>query len=280
MSSNNPVIKLNLDIASLWVAFFNDLQHLIDEETLLVAATSQIEEKDLTPLAPFMTMHLAPHARKAFSQTKKSAEQRVLRAFLRDSIELTGSFLDQCLAACSILQLSKIGRCTGTELNRVMNDIPKAHHRLHLPQKIRALQADFNVASQFNAHVLSINKARTCVVHRHGIVGSPDVDESSLLKVRWCTTEVVAIGTTSRKEFVLDKPVLLEEESEVQIRFTEFERVFRLGDAIELTPREIHSCIVTLYQFGIEIAQSIEKYADRLGLKILSREEYAAATTD
>lgn len=61
---------------------------------------------------------------------------------------------------------------------------------------------------------------------------------------------------------------LIEEESVLEMQFLDHERRFALGAQLHLTPYDLYSTMVTLWQFGISIAEAIEVYARGLGLAV------------
>jgi hypothetical protein len=138
---------------------------------------------------------------------------------------------------------------------------------LHFPEKLARLEREFGVRSPFTPQVSSLNRARTCVVHRLGIVSPLDVNEDNEMVVIWRTTQMVAREIESGKELVLDRPgLLVENESMLEMKFIDHQKRFTLGEQVKLTPFEIYSCIVTFWAFGTSVAEAIEDFSRSLGL--------------
>lgn len=263
----DPTLQINLNFAALWSNFFIKLQHLLDGVSLLEAGASVVTEEQVSAKRGFMSFSPASNSQLPFPHAIEFAQDWLLCAFLRDSIEITGLFLDECLSVCTLIQLAAKGKVSGSEVHHVMNVLPEKYHKLHFPEKLARLEREFGVRSPFTSHVSSLNRARTCVVHRLGIVSPLDVNEDNGLVVTWRTTQMVAREIASGKELVLDRPgLLVENESMVEMRFIDHQRRFALGEQVKLTPFEIYSCIVTFWAFGTSTAEAIENFSRSLGL--------------
>lgn len=263
----DATLQINLNLAALWSKFFVKLQHLLDGVSLLEAGASVVTEEQVAENRGFMSFSPASNSHLAFPQATEFAQDWLLRAFLRDSIEITGLFLDECLSICALIQLAAKGKVHGSEVNHVMNVLPEKHHKLHFPEKLARLEREFGVRSLFTHQVSSLNRARTCVVHRLGIVSPLDVNEDNEMVVIWRTTQMVAREIETGKELVLDRPgLLVENESVLEMKFIDHQKRFALGEQVKLTPFEIYSCIVTFWAFGTSTAEAIENFSRSLGL--------------
>jgi hypothetical protein len=204
-------------------------------------------------------------------EAKAEAQDWLLRGFLRDAIEGAGLFLDDCLQVCEVLPLAAKGSAKAAELHRVFHDFPRTNHKLHFPKKLEKLERQFGIATRFNANVLSLNKARTCVVHRLGVVSTHDVDETGVLKVAFQHAKFVARGQETGQELVLDRPgILTTEESMLELHFVDSERHFKIGERVRLQTHELYDTIITLWRFGHTVAQAIEVYGKSLGIQFSS----------
>jgi hypothetical protein len=265
----DQTLRIHLNLAALWSNYFVRLQHLLDAASFLQAGAAVVTEEQVEAQRVFMAFHPAGNSRLPQAEVTAMAQDWVTRSFLRDSIELTGLFLDECLSTCGVLQLAAKGNANGAEVQRVLNDLPLRNHRLHFPEKLATLERDFGVRSRWVPHVLSINRARTCVVHRLGAVSVQDVGANNELVVNWCTTQMWAREIDSGKKIPVDQPgILIEKKSMLEMHFVEHERRFSLGSQITLTPYDLYSTIITLWLFGTSNAEAIEAYARDQGLVV------------
>lgn len=263
----DPTFHVNLNFAALWSNYFVKLQHLLDGINLLEAGASAVTEAQVAETHNFISFHPASNSRLAFAQAKEFAQDWLVKAFLRDSIEVTGLFMDECLSVCALLSVASKGKASGAELNHLLKVLPTKNHRLHFPDKLSKLEREFGIQSPFVSHLLSLNRARACVVHRLGVVSTLDVDDDQALHIRWRTTQMVAREIATEKEVILDRSgMLLEGESTVEVRFLDCEKTFALGEYIRLSALDLYSCIVTYWAFGTSMAKSIEEYGISLNL--------------
>lgn len=120
-----PTLQINLNFAALWSGFFVKLQHLLDGVSLLEAGAASVTEEQVAANRGFMSFHPSENSQLPFPQAMEFAQDWLLRAFLRDSIEITGLFIDECLGACALIQLAAKGKVNGGEVNHVLNDLPR-----------------------------------------------------------------------------------------------------------------------------------------------------------
>lgn len=260
-------LNIHVDLVGLQGTFFRRLQHQLDVVKVLQVGCEQVTAKQVVEQGAFGAFVPANGAQLKHEDAKTEAQDWLLRGFLRDAIEGTGLFLDECLQVCEILALAAKGSATGAELNRFFQDIPRINHKLHFPQKLEKLERQFGIVTRFNANVLSLNKARTCVVHRLGVVSTLDVDDTGFLNVTFQHAKFVARGQESGSELVFDRPGLVTaEESVLELHFVDSERNFKLGDRVRLQSAELYDTILTLWRFGLTAAQAIEAYGKSLGI--------------
>lgn len=260
-------IKAHVDLVALQANFLRALQNQLDVIKLLEAGAKSVTEAQVAEQVEFGRFVPANGAQLSHERARSQALDWLLSAFLRDSIEATGLFLDECLGCCALMKASVKGRLQGEEVDRLFNALPRINHRLHFPQKLEKLDREFGVTTRFNRHVLSLNRARTCVVHRLGVVSALDVDESGMLKVVFQRINMVAVGKTTGAELLLKEGVVVPEESALEVRFVDHERIFVEGNKLQFEAGEIYDTIITLWRFGTAAALSVENYDRGLGLK-------------
>jgi hypothetical protein len=268
MQQPQQQLNLPIDLVALQATFFRRLQHQLDVIKVLQVGCEQVTEQQVAEQPEFGKFVPANGAQLAHQDAKVEAQDWLLRCFLRDAIEGTGLFLDECLQTCDWMQAAAKGKAKGTELHRLLNDLPRINHRLHLPQKLEKLQREFGVTTRFDNNLISLNKARTCVVHRLGTVSRSDVDETEKLTIRFQHAKYVARGEKSGQQLVIDKPgILITEDSMLELHFVESEHSFQVEERVRLQPHELYDTIITLWRFGMATAQAIENYGRSLGLQ-------------
>jgi hypothetical protein len=152
------------------------------------------------------------------------------------------------------------GRHSGADWNRTLINDKKKFHRMEFPDKIDHLREHFGVASKFEHHVLSLNRARKCLVHRLGIVSAEDVvDATGRLVVTWHSLKFVIVDTATNHETILDAPMQVETESTFQAKIGPRRREFAIGERIKLDRDEHAHTVFTFYVFALEIMRAVEK---------------------
>jgi hypothetical protein len=124
------------------------------------------------------------------------------------------------------------------------------------------------VVTRFNSHVLSLNRARTCVVHRLATVSPLDIDDSGALKIEFQRVQFVARGQDSGTRVVLDRPgLVIPEQSMLELHFVDVALVFALGERVDLQAQGLYDIIITLWRFGVAAVQAVEGYGRSLGIE-------------
>ncbi|TBW31900.1 hypothetical protein E0E54_20760 [Azotobacter chroococcum] len=261
-------LNIHIDLVALQATFFRRLQHQLDVTKVLQVGCEQVTPEQIAAQQEFGRFVPANGAQLKHEDAKAEAQSWLLRGFLRDAIEGTGLFLDECLQVCEVLPLAAKGTAKEAELHRIFQELPRTNHKLHFPQKLEKLERRFGVATRFNANVLSLNKARTCVVHRLGVVSELDADESGALRVTFQHAKFVARGQETGQLLVIDQPgVVTTEDSMLELHFVDSERCFKLGERVQLQAHELYDTIITLWRFGLATAQAVKTYAKSLGIQ-------------
>ena len=263
-------LQIHLNLAAMSGTFMRALQRQLDIVKLLEVGATFVTPEQMAQQQDFASFTPANGAQLDHEQARTAAKDWLLRGFLRDSIEATGLFLDECLHACLILQLAAKGPIAmASDLNKVFNHAPSRNHKLHLPEKLVKLSADFGVQCDINSHIQTLNKARTCVVHRLGTVTELDTNDDKKLTLKFRTYDLIVKEIESGKEFPISGPGhIVEAESVLSMKVVDKTKTFVIGDVIRLEASELYATIVTLWQFGMQMAKSVESYGQSLGLKI------------
>jgi len=261
-------LQIHIDLSALQATFFRRLQHQLDVTKVLQVGCEQVTAEQIAEQMEFGRFIPANGAQLAHEDAKTEAQDWLLRGFLRDAIEGAGLFLDECLQVCEVMPVVVKGTAESVELHRLFHDLPRINHRLHLPQKLEKLERQFGVTTRFNGNVLSLNKARTCVVHRLGIVSPLDIDETGALKITFQHVRYVARGQETGQELVIDRPgIVTSEDSMLELHFVDNERRFQPGERIRLQAHELYDTIITLWRFGLATAEALEAYGKSIGIQ-------------
>ncbi|MCC9597040.1 MULTISPECIES: hypothetical protein [unclassified Rubrivivax] len=256
----------HINLIALQGDYFRRLQHQLDMTKVLQVGCSTVSAENIAQAQDFGSFEPANGAQLSHEEARNLAHDWLVRWFLRDAIEATALFLDECLKICALTELATRGRATGEELDRVLNVLPHEHHKLPFPTKIDRLASRHGVRPATASFALSLNRARRCLVHRLGLVTEADVDQSGLFRISFLRAKAIAVGKLSGTETEIDRPgIQITEESSLTLRLDEHIIDFRAGEIIKLSPREIYDTIITLWRFGIDMGLSIAEYTSRSG---------------
>lgn len=95
-------------------------------------------------------------------------------AVLRDLIENFSIFLTETYSEI----------VTGTP-HRLFSTSPTRFERSGIEDQLSVLQTEFSVAQEWISRLTGFNRARNCLAHRAGIVGSRDANDNGDLVIRW-----------------------------------------------------------------------------------------------
>jgi hypothetical protein len=266
-------IVINLDFNSSRGHFLRAIQHQLDIVTLLISGAQRVTAEECEPQG-FHNFMPAHGAKLPLEDARKNASEWLNTSFLRDSVEATDQFLGRCLSFCAAIELAGKGGASMEALHHVISVAPQKHHKLHFPAKVAELENKYGVRPTFVEHVLSLNKVRTCLVHRMGKVTKLDADENGRLVAKWVTSRMVLRGLETGTQLVLTESGQgLNEQSMLEVHIVEHEKVFNLGENVSLAPYDIFSTIFTLWRFGLACSEAIEQLATRSGLPVSKPQE-------
>ena len=266
---SRDVVKVQLNLGAIEGRFLTQLQRLTDILAVSLIGLKHIDEQSYSSFTPFWRVEPAKNRRSPVSTAISEAEQWYLCGVVRDAIELTNDFVQNCWKTCSIMSLST-KKVKGKDLNELLGPLTKKFHSLGLPAKIRKLREDFGVFSELESHVLGVNAARACMVHSSGLVSKLDTDANGQLVIRWRTIRFRARSPDEKDEVLLDhEGVLVEAGWRVSGVTVDEAKPFKLGDRIELSFKEMTNILFTLMIFAGTLVDSIRAYAERSGVKML-----------
>ena len=201
---------------------------------------------------------------------KKVYLQWVLANGFRDSIESLSMFLESAHKMLSYWELGEKQKkgiqLTGSDWNRIVHKDPPKFNKLGFPDKLGHLKEAHSIIFDeiLGSHVLSINKARNCFVHRGGIVTPKDLTSENSLSITYRRLAM----SVQNKDGISDLRIgqILEKDSVVVVKNQDEEMKFNLGNRIELNTVEFSGIIWCLFLFGKGLVQKMENYGAQNGL--------------
>lgn len=140
-----------------------------------------------------------------------------------------------------------------------------AFHRLGLPDKLDHFERKHHIAldKDLRRHVVSVNAARNCLVHRGGVVGPADLDDQGALNVEWRKLHTFLQDEDGEHELVLGQRI--EKESWLCARVIDGKKTFSLGERLSVSTQEFADITWGLFAFGNDLVQRISAFGETKG---------------
>jgi hypothetical protein len=258
---------LQLDPSALQVRFQSELQRLLDIYTASTAGLKLVDKAAYEAFLPVLSMSPASNMRLSHVDAIAQAEQWHLRAVIRDAVELTSIFLDDCWRILALGKAAKNGKIEGDDVNRIIHHDADQFHKQGFPDKFKKLENNFSVKSLLQEHVLSVNKARVCLVHRLGLVSKLDFNNNNELVILWRTKEWVARNPDNSQEFVIEPPCTIKDGWHIVIVDREKRKIFGLGETLHFSYREITDTMWCLMAFSEDLTHQVLQYCLAQGVE-------------
>ena len=172
---------------------------------------------------------------KTIASYKEEFSYWIIANGLRELVETFSVFLDQIHESFLLFKFTKgqLSRPQALEQR-------KKFHYAGLSDKLATLKEEFVLEPEKADHLISINRARNCLTHRRGIVGTKDVDKDKTLHMKWTGMEVF-VKTPSGGEIPLipgdfREPIEVKDGGDVMLRFLERSKTFKFGERVLLSP--------------------------------------------
>ena len=253
-SPKNVNISINL-LAALGKLLVQ-LQHLADFVSVGVIGVGKVEEGDYEQSPFAYSYQIAGEHRVPYPQIKEQFTTWCIKNSFTEAVNILSIFLDECRLIAALYSLGD-GTITGEQWNQTVFDESRSFHQLPFPAKIERLRTKYGVRSDFEEFVLSLNRARRCLIHRVGLVGPEDTKGGDYISIRWQKIELYTRDKVTGEEAPVTFGKPTEHESELLLRVSPVEKRFRLRERIELTPTELFQTIHTFYRFAAELLQGL-----------------------
>lgn len=206
------------------------------------------------------------------AQAKDEFVLWALQCGFRDIVEGLHDFLEEVRVVCSALSLGPRFQVSPGWHPPFTRDSPEGvtFHWKAFDQKLQRLQDDYQVrlSPELHTAALAINKARNCLAHRRGVVGSADLNVPEGLRIHWRSMAFIVKDDASGAEQPLVLNQVIEGASTVVLRVVAAERLFQRGERISLTPVEFTDLCLTLMAVAEELGSAVVQYGRSKGFPI------------
>jgi hypothetical protein len=249
-------------------ALQRSLQRTLDIVSFGLQAAEKAKDIDRL-LLPEIRMHfsIAENRKLDVESARKEFRIWVIASGLRDCAEAVNPLMEEARKVCALYLLAEKKRIKNVELQQKVFGPIRKYHRAGLPDKLKILREEYDpiLIPELSDHVMSINAARNCLVHRKGIVAEQDLNTPDALMVRWRRKELL-VRDDEGNENVIELPYLAEKDVTASLRFVDAGRVFNLGEAINFSTREFSDLCMTFFFFGQQLVANLQKYGETKGM--------------
>lgn len=218
-AANNPVVK----------------EYVLEKESPLHFLPENVDEKTL-------------------ANFKNEFSRWIVACGFRELIETFTVFLDGVYGAC--LAISSNMSPVSISVFRTKT---KKFRYAGIETKLSRLEEEFNVKIEKPDYLVLISKARNCLTHRLGIVGTEDCDDNGKLIVKWMGLEIYAenpSGETIPLDPMPDGGVILKAGGQIKAKHVERVHVLEKGNLIVFSPGELLQICFFVNNLTIEMTNS------------------------
>jgi hypothetical protein len=257
-------VQVSINLGALQSSSLRRLQQLTDVLKFARAAAAALTPDDFDQHLDFFNLRPSANTALGFDQAREASETWVVLHILRDAIDVIQAFLEDVHRCCALYQLVKKHSVTSQDF-QLFDAAADAFHSLGLPVKIKRLRDMFGVESDFDQHIVSLNTARNCLVHRLGTVGESDVDSNGELRIKWAEIRLQARALDGSTVKAIDRPTQFDEGWTVELVIGPKEKVYGKGDQLHLTYQELLGALFSHQSYINSLTVSVQKYAETLG---------------
>ena len=259
-------LTIKTDLAMLFGTLQRSLQRARHMAAFGLIAADEITKQELQLPGAFFQMVPAANVALGFETARSEFKRWTLTGALRDSVESVHAFLDEARPVCFLYFVAGKPAVTGVDWDKGITKDTKRFHRLELPDKIKYLgkKYDPSLIPEFAEELITINLARNCLVHRNGIVSDDDSNCEEGLLMKWRRMEIVATGYGGER--VVTAMADVEAGENVVLRHAKAQKLFRKGELLTFGADEFGELCLTLFFFGNQLVQNIERYGRSKGI--------------
>lgn len=261
-------INVNINLDGLRSELRRALQRIIYLVSAGLQTTENIEAEKLQLPTNGIKMTYAKNMKYTSEEIREHYRAWLMTNGFRDSIECVSAFLESAHQVLSFWQLAghqKKKEVKISDLNEIVVSATKKFHRLGFPNKIDHIKKDHGIDLQdhFIVQLISINAARNCFVHRHGIVADLDVTVDNKLEVNWTRLQLVLTNEDGEREAVFGE--VMEKDSILGIRSVGETKSFEKGTAVEFSVKEFSDITWTFFLFSEDLVTKLQTYGLQQG---------------
>ena len=178
------------------------------------------------------------------------------RAF-EDFIKAVFAALQEAYLYCEVMAGPPITLTSQDKVKAWLETMKADALKFNLPTLMNRVSSRLKSSLDVRDHILSINKVRNCLEHRHGIIRQKDINDSAknALVMKWRRMKV--FYEKDGKEIEVRLGAEIQGPAKVMFRFEDTTKFFKLGERIQLSVDEFNEVMLTCSLLGQEIVSKL-----------------------
>jgi hypothetical protein len=252
-TAQSTKISLN-DVAT---RYLDALQRIYDLVSYSLAASRRINEHDYDEFSQQLQVMPRQQSRMDFEKAKDAAEHWFLRNSLGDAVALIGPLMEDCRTISSLCTYKTSGQADPAKLQAIVGEERQKFMLLPAKEKFRVLKEEYSLTSPVQEHIEGLLEATKCLIWKNGVVTAEEANADGKLKFKIRSIHVVPVsgGVTKANEHTLN----------LTRRMGDSEKVFAVGETINLSKAEHVGAIITVGLFIGSLLQGLQEFARKTG---------------
>lgn len=252
--SNNPAPEggqsRQINLQDLVNQFMGGLQRHFDMLAFNLASREKASEEDYDRISKSVYIMPASRAHQNFEQTQAYARDLLIRQIVGDSMNLAVTCLNNSHLFLALGKAHHDLDGDQQQIQQQAQESQKTFVQAPLDQKFDRLEKDYDIRCDLEDSLISLGFIAQGFMRQKTQVEASQTDDNGELVV-----ELKAVDPES----IIDKDL-----APIQPSMIEERKVFREGDKIFFTDRELQLILVTVGSFAQKLFHSVAQYAQRM----------------
>lgn len=239
-----------INLQDLVNQFMGGLQRHFDMLAFNLAGRERVMETDYDRISKAVHIMPASRAHQNFEQTQAYARDLLIRQIVADAMNLSVTCLNN---SHLFLALAKSHRDFAGDPPKIQQEAQgsqKTFLPISLDQKFDRLEKDYDIRCELEDTLISLGFIAEGFMRQKTVVEAAQTDENGELVI-----ELKEVDPQS----IVDPEL-----APIQPKLTDYRKVFREGDKIFFSDRELQLILVTLGSFAQGLFHSVAQFAKRM----------------
>jgi len=227
--------------------FMGGLQRHFDMLAFNLAARERAQEVDFDRISQALGIQPVPQAHRNFEQTQAFAQDLLIRQVVGDSINLGVAGLQNAHLFLALAKANRELPGNNPEIQKQAQESQQTFVRASLDEKFNRLEKEYDIRCELEDTLLSLGFLAQNFMRQKTVVESHQLDDKGELVIELKTVDPSAM--------------VHPEVPPLQMPMIEERKVFREGDSVQFTDRELQMLLITIGSFAHNLFTSVARYA-------------------